>query len=67
MNPDRPVAWQGAGAGLRDIEILPSASKAPKVVLHNAAKDLVSKAGVTDIKVSISHSGDYAVATAHAL
>lgn len=67
FNLDSPVAWQGAGAALKDIEILPSASKAPRVVLHHAAQDVVAKAGVKEIKVSISHSGDYAVATAHAL
>jgi fatty acid synthase subunit beta len=65
-NLARDAGLKGAGAGLKDIEILPSASKAPSVTLHGEAKSLVQKAGIKEIKVSISHSGDYAVATAHA-
>jgi fatty acid synthase subunit beta len=65
-NLARDAGWKGAGAGLKEIEILPSASKAPSVTLHGEAKSLVQKAGIREIKVSISHSGDYAVATAHA-
>jgi phosphopantetheine--protein transferase-like protein len=47
--------WKGSGASLRDIEILPSASAAPKVVLHGHAEQVANVLGVTSIKLSISH------------
>lgn len=67
FNLGQDAGWQGAGAALKEIEILPSTSKAPEVRLHGAAKEVVARAGVKEVKVSISHSGEYAVATAHAL
>ncbi|KAI8872143.1 fatty acid synthase [Ramicandelaber brevisporus] len=65
LNVDGEKVWtQGAAAPLIDIEVLPGDSGAPKVVLHGAAKDAVTKAGVSELKVSITHSGAYSVALA---
>ena len=46
------------------IEILSSSSGAPVVVLHDHAKEVAQALGVSEIKLSISHAGDVAVATA---
>jgi phosphopantetheine--protein transferase-like protein len=59
-----PLWTQGAGAPLKDIEILREEGKAPVVVFHGAAKQIAAKAGVKEVKVTISHSGSYAVAMA---
>ena len=59
----RPL-WQGAGAPLRDIEILPSGSGAPIVQLSGHAADVAALLSISTIKVAISHSGDYAIAQA---
>ncbi|KAJ9080879.1 fatty acid synthase alpha subunit Lsd1 [Entomophthora muscae] len=59
-----PVWTQGAGAPLIDIEIVTGNSEAPKVVFHNNAAQAAKKANVKEVKVSISHSGHYAVAMA---
>jgi len=56
--------WQGGGAPLKDIEILPSSSGAPIVQLSGHAADVAGLLSITTIKVSISHSGDYAIAQA---
>lgn len=56
--------WQGAGAPLRDIEILPSGSGAPVVNLSGHAADVAALLSISTIKVAISHSGDYAIAQA---
>ncbi|KAG0203436.1 3-oxoacyl-[acyl-carrier-protein] synthase [Mortierella sp. GBA30] len=61
------VWTQGAGAGLKEIEIMMAESGAPSVVFSGAAQEAAAKAGVKEIKVSISHSGAYAVAVANAL
>ncbi|KAI0243885.1 fatty acid synthase alpha subunit Lsd1, partial [Massospora cicadina] len=62
---DRAPVWtQGAGAPLIDIEIVTGLSEAPKVVFHNAAAKAAQQAEVKEVKVSISHSGHYAVAMA---
>ncbi|KAJ1679345.1 fatty acid synthase alpha subunit Lsd1 [Spiromyces aspiralis] len=58
------VWTQGAAAPLNEIEVMAGSSGAPEVVLHGSAKQAVAKTGVTDIKVSISHSGSYAVSVA---
>ncbi|KAK7432611.1 beta subunit of fatty acid synthetase [Neonectria magnoliae] len=58
------VASQGAGAALKDIEILKSESGAPTVSLHGDAAAAAKKAGVKDITVSISHSDSQAIAVA---
>ncbi|KAJ3244145.1 3-oxoacyl-[acyl-carrier-protein] synthase [Chytriomyces hyalinus] len=61
-----PVWTQGSGAPLIDIEILREDGKAPEVQFHGDAKAAVKKAGVDRVKVTISHSGSYAVAMATA-
>lgn len=50
-----------------DIEILPSTSHAPMVVLHGHAKAVAEALGVSDVKVTISHADDYAISQAMAL
>ncbi|KAJ1924023.1 fatty acid synthase alpha subunit Lsd1 [Tieghemiomyces parasiticus] len=61
---NRPVFTQGAAAPLKDIEILSTESGAPEVVFHGEARRVAHEAGVRRVKVSISHSGEYAVALA---
>ncbi len=56
--------WEGGAAPLKDIEILKAPSGAPKVVLHGHAKNVASVLGISSIKVTISHSGEYAIAQA---
>ncbi|KAH7160244.1 hypothetical protein B0J13DRAFT_617024 [Dactylonectria estremocensis] len=58
------VASQGAGAALKDIEILKGETGAPTVSLHGDAAAAAKKAGVKDITVSISHSDSQAIAVA---
>ena len=55
---------RGGGAPLIEIEILPGNSGAPCVIQHGRALINANKLGITDIKVSISHSGDYVAAAA---
>eukprot|EP00002_Diphylleia_rotans_P033397 TRINITY_DN709_c0_g1_i3.p1 TRINITY_DN709_c0_g1~~TRINITY_DN709_c0_g1_i3.p1 ORF type:complete len:4344 (-),score=1082.54 TRINITY_DN709_c0_g1_i3:153-13184(-) len=64
MNRKSTNLWRGGGAPLKDIEIVPSPSGAPVVVLHGYALEVATALGITDVKVTISHSGDYAVAQA---
>lgn len=47
-----------------DIEILRTATGAPEVKLSSGALDVATTLGVTQCIVSISHSGNYAVASA---
>lgn len=56
--------WKDSSAPLKDIEILPSGSGAPKVVLTGYVKDVATLLGISVIKVAISHSGEYAIAQA---
>lgn len=56
--------WQGGGAPLKDIEIVPSGSGAPTVNLSGHAADVAGLLSISTIKVAISHSGDYAIAQA---
>ena len=60
----RGRVWVGAVAPLIDIEIVNAPSGAPEVVLHNVADEIVKRFGVREIKVSISHTSEYAVASA---
>jgi fatty acid synthase subunit alpha len=64
--PDSPQLWKGAGAGLKDIEILPSENGSPAVNFHGDAAKIIEKVGIKSVKVSISHSGAYAMAMAYA-
>ncbi len=58
------------GTGLRgglewtQIETLPDALGKPEVTLHHAAADAARSAGISRILMSISHAGEYAVASA---
>lgn len=56
--------WEGGGAALKEIEIVRGPAGAPKVVLHGHAQTVASVLGVGSIKVTISHSGEYAIAQA---
>ncbi|KPM43575.1 Fatty acid synthase subunit alpha [Neonectria ditissima] len=58
------VPSQGAGAALKDIEILKGETGAPTVSLHGDAAAAAKKAGVKGITVSISHSDSQAIAVA---
>lgn len=59
------VKSQGAGAPLKDIEIVREKSgEPPKVQLHNEAAKIASAAGVSNINVSISHDDLQSVAVA---
>lgn len=58
------VKSQGGGAPLKDIEITRVGGKGPEVKLHGEAKKLAAQAGVTDVKVSISHDDFQSVAVA---
>jgi phosphopantetheine--protein transferase-like protein len=62
---DTPSMWKSASAPLRDIEICSDTpSRAPKVVLHAAARRVADISGVKLLKVSISHTDEFAVANA---
>lgn len=63
-NTDSPSLWKGSGASLKEIEILPSTSAAPKVVLYGHALQVANLLGISYIKVAISHSGLYSIAQA---
>lgn len=58
------TSGKGAGAPLKEIEILRSAKGAPYVVLHGAAEAAAKKEGVKSVKISISHNDYQAVAVA---
>ncbi len=52
------------GVSWRDVEILPNRRNAPLVFLHGRARSRARKLGMTDLAISLSHSRDYAIATA---
>ncbi|KAI8623872.1 fatty acid synthase subunit alpha [Xylariaceae sp. FL1651] len=58
------VESKGAGAALKEIEILANEKGAPIVSLHGDAADAAKKAGVKEISVSISHSETQSIAIA---
>ncbi|KAK4236034.1 fatty acid synthase subunit alpha [Achaetomium macrosporum] len=60
------VASQGAGAAMKDIEILTDKNGAPTVTLHGAALEAAQKAGVKNVAVSISYTESHAAAIATA-
>lgn len=57
-------AGKGAGASLKEIEILRNNKGAPYVVLHGDAEKAASAEGITGVKISISHNDYQAVAVA---
>jgi holo-[acyl-carrier protein] synthase len=54
----------GAEMGWRDLEIVREPSGLPRVQLHDRAQAFAEKRGVTAIHVSLSHTADYAAASA---
>ncbi len=55
------------GIGWRDIEVCPSRSGAPSIVLRGAAREIAEQAGICDVLISISHCRSFATATAIAV
>ncbi|KHN97914.1 fatty acid synthase subunit alpha [Metarhizium album ARSEF 1941] len=58
------VASRGAGAAMKEIEIVKDDNGAPTVKLHGEAAAAAAKVGVKDISLSISHSDNQAIAVA---
>ncbi|KAG9595045.1 hypothetical protein KCU77_g14728, partial [Aureobasidium melanogenum] len=58
------VASRGAGAPLKDIEIVNDEGGAPTVVLHGDAKAAAEQKGIKSTTVSISHSDAQVIAVA---
>lgn len=54
----------GRELGWRDMEIIREPSGQPKVILHGRALSYAQTRGVREIHVSLSHTADYAAATA---
>ena len=52
------------GVSWRDIEILSNERRAPLVHLHGRARARAEKLGIMEIAISLSHSRDYAIASA---
>jgi fatty acid synthase subunit alpha, fungi type len=50
------VSSKGAGAAMKDIEILPNDSGAPTVILHGDARTAAQNKGIEKVLVSLSHS-----------
>lgn len=59
----------GWSAGIKwvDIEVVPERGGKPTVALHGEAKRLADRLNIDRIELALSHSREYAVATAHAL
>jgi holo-[acyl-carrier protein] synthase len=57
------TGWRG-GLQWTDIEVLPDPLGKPLVTLHGAARDLAATLGIQQILLSISHTGEHAVASA---
>jgi holo-[acyl-carrier protein] synthase len=60
------TGWRG-GIEFRDIETLPDPLGKPLVTLYRRTADLARTLGIDHILVSISHAGEYAVASAIAV
>ena len=60
------TGWRG-GIEFRDIETLPDKLGKPLVTMYNKTADLARTLGIGQVLVSISHAGDYAVASAIAV
>jgi holo-[acyl-carrier protein] synthase len=57
------TGWRG-GVEWTDIETLPDPLGKPLVTLHGVARKLAESLGITHVLVSISHAGEYALASA---
>ena len=60
------VSSKGAGAAMKDIEILPDPSGVPTVALHGDALAAAQSKGVQKVHLSLSHSDTVAIAFAQA-
>lgn len=60
------TGWRG-GIEFRDIETLPDQLGKPLVTLRRKTADLARTLGIDNILISISHAGEYAVASAIAV
>ncbi len=60
------VASKGAGASMKDIEILPDDSGVPQVHLHDDAKAAAEVKNIGHVHISLSHSDTVAIAFAQA-
>jgi holo-[acyl-carrier protein] synthase len=58
-----PVVWDGA-LPWRWIEVVNGAGGRPQVRLHGELQEAAQRAGVEDIRVSMSHCDEYATAVA---
>ena len=50
------VSSKGAGAAMKEIEILPNEAGVPEVTLHGEAKAAAAAKGISTIHLSLSHS-----------
>ncbi|MEW6251029.1 MAG: holo-ACP synthase [Planctomycetota bacterium] len=57
------TGWRG-GVDFTDIETLPDPAGRPLVTLRGVSAGLARTLGITQVLLSISHSGEYAVASA---
>ena len=57
------LSWE-EGLNLKDIEIINEEHGIPKVMLHGKIKKIANERKIRNIKISISHEKDYAVAFA---
>ncbi|EIW84299.1 fatty acid synthase [Coniophora puteana RWD-64-598 SS2] len=60
------VSSKGAGAAMKDIEILPNESGVPTVSLHGEAQAAAQSKGIKQVLISLSHSETVAIAFAQA-
>ena len=57
------TGWRG-GVEFADIEALPDPAGRPLVTLHGVAAEMARALGIAGVLLSISHSGEYAIASA---
>jgi holo-[acyl-carrier protein] synthase len=55
------TGWRG-GIAWQDIEIASRASGAPFLIFHGPVKELFEKSGATAAHLSLSHTGEHAIA-----
>ena len=52
------------GVGWKEVEVLHSPNGKPYIILHDRAQTEAAKLGIKEIDISLSHSREYATATA---
>lgn len=57
------TGWRG-GLAWTDMEILPDGMGKPHVLLSGGCADLARSMGIAEVLISITHAGDYAIASA---